>query len=92
SGDYSTAQAAQMIGNLVNMKYGRDQELESDELGVRFMISAGYDPHALKGVMKILAEASGGNRQSEFFSTHPSPENRMEKIDAAIRKYAGRME
>ncbi len=89
AGDYGTAQAAQMIANLINMKYGRDQELQSDDLGVRLMLEAGYDPHALKGVMRILEEASGGaNRQSEFFSTHPSPTNRIEKIDEAIRKYS----
>jgi predicted Zn-dependent protease len=89
SGDYSTAQAAQMIGNLINMSYGRDQELQSDELGVRFMLEAGYDPHALLDVMKILEEASGGQRQPEFASTHPSPENRLGRIREAIEKYSG---
>ena len=82
----SSAQRAQMaavVGQLVTMKYGRDDELESDRLGVRFMSDAGYDPHALIGVMQILAE-SGGGSQPEFFSTHPNPENRVEKIQAAI--------
>jgi len=83
-----TADVARMIGNVVNMKYGREQELESDDLGVRLMVEAGYDPHALKGVMRILAQASGGQRVPEFQSTHPSPENRIEKIDEAIAKYA----
>jgi predicted Zn-dependent protease len=87
SGDYNTAQAAQMIAGLVNMSYGRDQELESDDLGVRFMIQAGYDPEALIGVMKILEQASGGQRQPEFMSTHPSPENRVQRIRDAIEKY-----
>jgi len=87
SGDYSTAQAAQMIGNLINMNYGRDQELESDELGVRFMLEAGYDPSALIEVMAILDQATQGNRQPEFFSTHPNPENRVARIEAAIEKY-----
>lgn len=89
SGDYSTAQAAQMIAGLINMSYGRDQELQSDELGVRFMHQAGYDPHALIGVMEILAAAGGGQRQPEFFSTHPNPENRIERIRQAIEKYTG---
>ncbi len=82
----SSAQRAQMaavVGQLVSMKYGRDDELESDQLGVRFMSDAGYDPNALVGVMQILAEA-GGSSQPEFFSTHPNPENRVEKIQAAI--------
>lgn len=87
SGDYSTAQAAQMIANLVHMSYGRDQELESDELGVRFMTQAGYNPEALITVMEILAEASGGQEQPEFMSTHPSPANRVERIKEAIEKY-----
>ena len=87
SGDYTTAQAAQMIGNLVNMKYGRDQELESDDWGVRLMIEAGYDAYELISVMDILEEASGGNRVPEFQSSHPSPENRREKIREAIENY-----
>jgi beta-barrel assembly-enhancing protease len=88
TGDYNTAQAAQMINNLVSMKFGRDQELQSDDLGVRFMMEAGYDPREMIGVMKILKEASGGGqRQPEFFSTHPDPENRAEKIMESIEKY-----
>jgi predicted Zn-dependent protease len=78
------AQLAMMIGNMVNMKYGREDELESDELGVRFMSEAGYDPRALIGVMRILQEASGGAAPPEFFSTHPSTPNRVATIEASI--------
>ena len=91
AGDYGSAQAAQMIAGMVNMKYGRQQELESDDLGIRFMIEAGYDPTQMKGVMRILKEASSGNSQPEFMSTHPDPGNRMEEIDKSIEKYAGRL-
>jgi len=88
AGDYSTASAARMIANVINMKYGRGQELQSDNLGVRFMIRAGYNPEEMKGVMRILkAAAGGGKRQAEFMSTHPSPENRMQKIEEAIEEY-----
>ncbi|NVJ68383.1 MAG: M48 family metalloprotease [Gammaproteobacteria bacterium] len=80
----STGQIAGMVGNMINMKYGREDELQSDAIGVKFMSQAGYNPHALKGVMKILANASGRRAASEFFSTHPSPENRIEEIDRAI--------
>ncbi|MCL4149191.1 UNVERIFIED_CONTAM: hypothetical protein GTU68_031950, partial [Idotea baltica] len=80
SGDYGTSQMAQLIGQTINMKYGREQELQSDELGVRFMCRAGYNPEALEEVMAILAEASGGQGPPEFQSTHPSPENRVERI------------
>ncbi len=87
AGDASMAQMAQYVGNLVNMKYGRDQELESDEIGVVLAIQAGYDPYAMLGVMDILEAASGSNRQPEFMSTHPSPDNRREKITESIERY-----
>ena len=80
-------QAAAVIGNLVNMKYGRGDELESDNLGVKIMLDSNYDPEALIGVMKILKQASGPNRLPEFQSTHPDPENRIEKIREAIEQY-----
>lgn len=81
-----TAQIAMVIGQLVNMKFGREDELESDRLGVRFIGEAGYDPRALVGVMKILEEASGGGHTPEFFSTHPNPENRIARIEEAIQQ------
>ncbi len=86
-GDASMAQIANVIGNYTNMKYGRDQELESDDWGVRMMIEAGYNPEDLIGVMDILEEATGGSRVPEFQSSHPSPENRREKIRESIEKY-----
>ncbi len=82
------AQAAAMIGNMINMKYGREDELESDKLGVHFMIDAGYDPQQMLGVMRILKSLSAGNRTPEFQSTHPDPENRMEEIKRTIREYS----
>jgi beta-barrel assembly-enhancing protease len=82
-----SAAVAAMIGNLINMKYGRDDELESDRLGVKFMYDSNYDPKAMIEVMNILSEAGGPNRQPEFFSTHPNPENRIQKIRQAIEAY-----
>lgn len=79
-----TAAMAMMVGQLVNMKFGRDDELESDQLGVRFLSESGYDPRAMIRVMEILGEASKGNRQPEFFSTHPNPGNRIARIEQAI--------
>ncbi len=87
SGDYNMGQMAQYVGSMINMKYGRDQELESDEIGVILAIQAGYDPYAMLGVMDILEKASGPNRQPEHMSTHPSPDNRREKITEVIERY-----
>jgi predicted Zn-dependent protease len=79
----NTAQVAALISNVVNMRFGREDELQSDRLGVQFMAEAGYDPRALIGVMEILAEASSGG-PPEFFSTHPNPDNRIQQIQQAI--------
>src|SRR5262245_61114116 len=86
SGDYNTAQIGQIVGSMINMKYGRDDEIESDALGVRIADEAGYDPRAMIRVMEVLAKASSGSRQPEFFSTHPAPENRSARIKAEIEK------
>jgi predicted Zn-dependent protease len=79
-------QIALLIGQLVNMKFGRDDELQSDRLGVQFMSEAGYDPRSMVQVMEILGEASQGNRPPEFFSTHPNPDNRIARIQEAINQ------
>lgn len=85
--DPSTAEGAAAIANAINMSYGRQDELESDDLGVKLMLNAGYNPEALISVMQILKAAAGPNRIPERMSTHPDPENRIEKIKEAIRKY-----
>tara|TARA_R110002095_G_scaffold1297_2_gene6784 strand:+ start:50335 stop:51132 length:798 start_codon:yes stop_codon:yes gene_type:complete len=85
-GDANSAQLARMVGSMVNMKYGRNDELESDRWGVEIMVKAGYDPYAMIGVMKILKRSAGTGRQPEIFSTHPDPGNRIERIKALIQR------
>lgn len=82
----AAAALAAAAAQLINMRYGRDDELESDGWGVELMSRAGYDPRAMIEVMKILASASGGHGPPEFFSTHPNPENRIGRIEEAITK------
>lgn len=84
--DYNTAQVAQLVGSLVNMKHGRDDEHESDMLGLRLVSEAGYDPRAMITVMQVLQKASGGSSQPEFASTHPSPANRIQRIREQLEK------
>ena len=44
SGDYSTAQIGQIVGSMINMSYGREDELESDALGIRIMAEGRLRP------------------------------------------------
>ncbi|MFO7169024.1 MAG: M48 family metalloprotease [Chloroflexota bacterium] len=85
--DPSSAQSAQvalLVGQVVNMRFGREDELESDHEGVSYMAAAGYDPRAMVSVMQKLNQANEGAQPPEFLSTHPDPERRIERIEEAI--------
>jgi len=84
-GGNSSASAASYVGNMMQMKYGRGDELESDEWGIKLMLLAGYKPKELLGVMDILAE-SGGSGGPEFMSTHPRPKNRKAYIEKILKE------
>lgn len=74
-------------GNVILLKYGRDEESQADLLGVRYMARAGYHPAGQREVMEILAAASGGGgggRPPEWLSTHPFPETRIERLNQII--------
>ena len=78
---------AQAVNQLVSLRYGRDDELESDQLGFRFMREAGYSPQGLIELMQILGssrQSGQGGAPPEFFSTHPNPENRVERLKNLI--------
>ncbi len=81
----NSAQVAALIGQLINLKFGREDELEADYLGVCFINDSGYDPNELIGVMEILEASQTGDRPPEFFSTHPNPGNRIQRIQEAIQ-------
>jgi predicted Zn-dependent protease len=70
---------------LINLRYSRGDETESDELGARYMTRVGYDAHALTGVFRMLAGVSGGGgRAPEWRLTHPHPENREARIRQVV--------
>src|SRR5690349_18844154 len=70
---------------MVQMKYGRDQELESDHYGMKYMKAAGYDPTGaitLQETFVRLSEAGGAKQQSwmeGLFASHPPSQERVEK-------------
>jgi predicted Zn-dependent protease len=85
-GGQSAAAIAQAANQLVDLRYGRKDESESDRLGLKFMLEAGYDPRGILEVMQILAKSAGSGRQPEFLSSHPDPGNRLQALKAAIQK------
>lgn len=71
-------------GNVVLLKYGRDEELEADMLGMRYMARAGYNPIGQRLVMETLQKASGNSSQPEWLSTHPASDTRIQRIDRLL--------
>ena len=64
----------------LELPFRRSQESEADYLGLVFMNLAGYNSEESYLVWKRMQEAIGGKGQAEFFSTHPSPKNRITKL------------
>ncbi|RPJ83768.1 MAG: peptidase M48, partial [Acidobacteria bacterium] len=61
---------------LLFLKYGRDDERQADQLGLKYMVANGYDPRRLVNVFQMLdgvsrQEGGGGGRLPEWLSTHP---------------------
>jgi predicted Zn-dependent protease len=83
-GSYDAARLANMVAQLTQMKYGRQDELEADRWGIELMAYAGFQPEEMLTVMDILEHAGGGGGAPEFMSTHPKPANRREYIREII--------
>lgn len=73
--------------NLLFLKYSRDDERESDVLGLRYVLAADYDPDAMVDVFAQLERASGmseSERVPGWLATHPSPEERGQRAANAV--------
>ncbi|WP_426194258.1 M48 family metallopeptidase [Massilia sp. DWR3-1-1] len=73
--------AARQAGQLVVLKFSRDDEREADLVGLDLAARAGYDPRAGVAVWQKMA-ALGKRQPLEFMSTHPSGADRIERINA----------
>ena len=64
----------------LELPFNRSQETEADYLGLIFMSLAGYNVEESYKVWERMQEENQGRDLSEFWSTHPSPENRIDKL------------
>jgi predicted Zn-dependent protease len=86
--DHRLGVGEQVIGSLglsaLFMKFSRNAESEADRVGAQMMSRAGYDPMAMANFFDLLAAQQRGNPSavSQFFSDHPSPQNRSATIRA----------
>jgi beta-barrel assembly-enhancing protease len=71
---------AQLTATLLNQKYSRDAERESDVYGMEYMAKAGYDPAAAVTLQEVFVRLSEERRQdwlSGLFSSHPPSVERV---------------
>jgi len=67
------------------LPHSREQESEADTIGLELMARAGFDPNAAVSVWKkMIAAEQGGTPQ--FLSTHPSPQSRIQDLQALVPK------
>ena len=87
SGASAAQMAAGMLANGVFLKFSRDDEREADQVGLRMMQRAGWDGRGMLELFEILQrEASRNPSQVEmFFSSHPSPQDRIGRLRAEVR-------
>jgi predicted Zn-dependent protease len=65
--------------------FGRAEELESDVVGVRFAVKAGYDPRGLTRFLATLkSQNEGSGSRAGLFSSHPETQERIDKLEAQI--------
>lgn len=77
------ADLAQQGVGLLFLKFGRDAERESDKLGVEYSTKIGYDAKEMAEFFLTLdrvAKESGTQSVPTFLSTHPDPNDRLERV------------
>ncbi len=73
----------------VLLRYSRTAESQADVMGTQVLYDAGYDPRAMAQFFEKLEGESKGKNPPEFFSDHPSPERRVERVDEEVEKLGG---
>jgi len=66
------------------LPFSRSHESEGDKIGLILMAIAGYDPTTAVAFWERMSANSGGKKQPEFLSTHPSDANRIAKLRSLI--------
>jgi len=70
----------------VMLPYSRTQEYEADHIGIILMAKAGYDPKYAVKFWEKFSKASDTNSYTEYLSTHPMGEHRIEELKKLLPK------
>lgn len=75
-------------GQLLTLRFSREDETEADLVGIELAARAGYDPAAAVRLWQKMLSASSG-APPQWLSTHPASETRIRDIQANLPKVAG---
>jgi predicted Zn-dependent protease len=82
-------QLDRVVGHGSNVLFtglSREDEAEADSLAVEYAASAGYDPGGLAAFVTRLGQRSGEGRLAELMSTHPRPQERLDRINRMAQR------
>jgi beta-barrel assembly-enhancing protease len=86
----AVAGAGNLTFGSVLLHNSRGAETQADVMGTQVLYDSGYDPRAMAAFFENLnASTEGGKAPPEFFSDHPNPDHRIERVEAEIRKMGG---
>lgn len=86
SGDPQLAQGVNAIITSLYFAYSREDEYQSDELAVKYMKKAGFDPLGMVGVLDVLMQEEEKRPlgRANYFRTHPYPKERIAVVNKTI--------
>ncbi|HKK12352.1 MAG TPA: M48 family metallopeptidase [Flavobacteriaceae bacterium] len=70
----------------VMLPFSRSHETQADEIGIKLMAIAGYNPEEAVNLWKRMKAESGGKAPPEFLSTHPSNDSRIKNLEQMVPK------
>jgi Zn-dependent protease with chaperone function len=78
--------AANLGGQLLTLKFSRDDETEADLVGLELAARAAYEPQSSVTLWQKMTKASGGGGNLNFLSTHPSGPDRIDALESNVPK------
>lgn len=89
TGGAALAKLGTFLAGGVLLRYSRTAESQADVMGTQVLYDSGYDPRAMAQFFEKLEAETKGKNPPEFFSDHPNPEHRVERVDEEIDKLGG---
>lgn len=82
--------AARLGGQLLSLRFSRNDESDADLVGLEIAARAGYNPNAAVSLWEKMGNATGSNANGlAFLSTHPSGPERIRELQRNVPRVTG---